>query len=64
MVRRRGSSSAARKNAPKEAIVGLRMQLNMLEKKEQHLNKKIDEEHNKARQFVSTNKRGASCPLA
>lgn len=52
--------SARNKNQPKEAIVGLRIQLNMLEKKEQHLNKKIDEEQNKARAMVSTNKRGAS----
>lgn len=46
-------------NAPREAIVGLREQLGMLEKKEQYLNKKIVEEQNKAKAMVSTNKRGA-----
>lgn len=46
------------KNAAREAIVGLRSQLLMLEKKEEHLNKKIDDELRKAKANVTTNKRG------
>lgn len=46
------------KNAPREAIVGLRSQLLMLEKKEEHLNKKIQEELKKAKANVTTNERG------
>lgn len=45
-------------NAAREAIVGLRQQLLMLDKKEEHLNKKIDDETKKARAAVTTNKRG------
>jgi charged multivesicular body protein 4 len=45
-------------NAAREAIVGLRQQLIMLDKKEEHLNKKIDEETKKAKAHVMTNKRG------
>lgn len=45
-------------NAPKEAIVGLRQQLLMLDKKEEHLNKKIADETRKAKANVTTNKRG------
>lgn len=48
------------KNSARDAIVGLRMQLAMLEKKEEHLNKKIEEELRKAKANVTTNKRGAS----
>lgn len=45
-------------NAAREAIVGLRSQLLMLEKKEEHLNKKIADEMKKAKANVTTNKRG------
>lgn len=46
------------KNSARDAIVGLRSQLLMLEKKEDHLNKKIDDELKKAKANVTTNKRG------
>jgi hypothetical protein len=49
---RRNTQEGAR-----DAIVGLRRQLLMLEKKEEHLNKKIEEEMKKARANASTNKR-------
>jgi charged multivesicular body protein 4 len=49
---RRNTQEGAR-----DAIVGLRQQLLMLEKKEEHLNKKIDDEMKKARANASTNKR-------
>jgi charged multivesicular body protein 4 len=45
-------------NAAREAIIGLRQQLLMLDKKEEHLNKKIDDETRKAKAAVTTNKRG------
>ncbi|KAK0536892.1 ESCRT-III subunit protein snf7 [Tilletia horrida] len=51
------------KNAPREAIVGLRSQLLMLEKQEEHLNKKIDDETRKAKAAVSTNKQAAQAAL-
>jgi len=41
----------------RDAIVGLRQQLLMLEKKEEFLQKKIDEELKKARANATTNKR-------
>lgn len=51
-------------NAPKDAIVGLRQQLLMLQKKEEHLTKKIDDETRKAKANVTTNKRGKHrCPI-
>lgn len=50
-------------NAPKDAIVGLRTQLLTLEKKEEHLTKKIDEETRKAKANVTTNKRVAQAAL-
>jgi charged multivesicular body protein 4 len=42
----------------RDAIVGLRQQLLMLEKKEEHLQKKIEDELRKARANATTNKRG------
>ncbi|PWN97459.1 Snf7-domain-containing protein [Tilletiopsis washingtonensis] len=50
-------------NAAREAIVGLRSQLLMLEKKEEHLNNKIDAETRKAKALVATNKRAAAAAL-
>lgn len=38
--------------------MGLRTQLMMLQKKEDHLNKKIEDETKKAKANVTTNKRG------
>ncbi|KAI9632609.1 putative late endosome to vacuole transport-related protein [Dioszegia hungarica] len=55
---RRNTQEGAR-----DAIVGLRQQLLMLEKKEEHLNKKIDDEMKKARANASTNKRLATAAL-
>lgn len=48
------------KQAAREAIVGLRQQLQLLEKKEEHLQKKIDEEMKKARANAVSNKPGQS----
>lgn len=51
-------SSQARKDAPKKAILGLRQQLDMLQKREKHLETQIQEQDNIARKNVSTNKPG------
>jgi len=48
------------KPAARDAIVSLRQQLIMLEKKEKHLNDKIEEEETKARENVLKNKAGMS----
>lgn len=47
----------------RDAIVGLRQQLLMLDKKEEHLQKKIDEEVKKAKANATTNKRLAIAAL-
>lgn len=48
--------SAASKDAPKKAIIGLREQINMLTKKQSHLYTQIDEQDANARKFISTDK--------
>lgn len=42
----------------RDSIVQLRQQLLMIEKKEEHLQKKIEDETNKARANATSNKRG------
>nr|CAG8485579.1 904_t:CDS:2 [Entrophospora candida] len=51
------------KNAPKDAIVNLRDTLQMLEKRENHLQSKIDAEIKTARSNATTNKRAALMAL-
>ncbi|KAK4684905.1 charged multivesicular body protein 4A/B, partial [Tremellales sp. Uapishka_1] len=51
------------RESARDAIVGLRQQLLMLEKKEEHLQKKIDEELKKARANATSNKRLATAAL-
>lgn len=46
------------KSAARDAIVQLRQQLQLLEKKEEHLQKKIDEEQKKAKSNAVSNKAG------
>ncbi|CAO1617452.1 unnamed protein product [Sympodiomycopsis kandeliae] len=58
LVGKRDNTHAAR-----EAIVGLRGQLLMLDKKEEHLNRKIADETKKAKANVTTNKRVAQAAL-
>ena len=50
------------KQSSRDAIVTLRQQLQMIEKKEDYLQKKIDEELKKAKANAVSNKAGA-CPL-
>lgn len=51
---------AATKDSTREAIVNLREHLLMLDKKEEYLGKKIDDELRKAKANATTNPRGIS----
>ncbi|WFD31944.1 ESCRT-III subunit protein snf7 [Malassezia sp. CBS 17886] len=51
------------KNAARDAIIGLREQLHLIAKKEEHLQTKIDEELAKAKANVTANKRAAQAAL-
>ena len=53
-----GGGTQKRKDAPKNAILQLRSTLEMLNKREKHLQNQIDEEMAKARKFATTNKPG------
>lgn len=53
-----GGGAQKRKDAPKNAILQLRSTLEMLTKRERHLENQIADEDAKARKFVSTNKNG------
>lgn len=53
-----GGASSKKKDAPKNAILQLRSTLDMLTKREKHIQNQMDEEDAKARKFVSTNKAG------
>ena len=53
-----GGGAAAKKDAPKRAILQLRSQLEMLNKREKHLETQMDEQDNLARKYVNTNKNG------
>jgi hypothetical protein len=55
-----GQAAQKRKEAPKNAILTLRAQLEMLQKREKHLETQMDEHDAVARKFISTNKNGAS----
>jgi charged multivesicular body protein 4 len=52
----------AKKEAPKKAILQLRGQLEMLNKREKHLQNQMEEQDTLARKHVSTNKAGTSPP--
>ncbi|KAL1988151.1 hypothetical protein VTN96DRAFT_681 [Rasamsonia emersonii] len=58
-----GSSAQKRKDAPKNAILALREQLDMLQKREKHLQNQMDEQEAIARRNVSTNKNAAKAAL-
>lgn len=53
-----GGAAQKRKDTPKNAILGLRAQLEMLQKREKHLQTQIDEQNAIARKNVNTNKNG------
>jgi len=54
-----GQSAQKGKDAPKNAILGLRSQLEMLQKREKHLQNQMDEQDKIARANVSSNKTAA-----
>ncbi|CAJ0539420.1 hypothetical protein HG530_013564 [Fusarium avenaceum] len=58
-----GAAAQKRKDTPKNAILGLRSQLDMLQKRERHLQTQIDEQDAAARKNVSTNKNAAKAAL-
>jgi charged multivesicular body protein 4A/B len=53
-----GGGNAKQKDAPKKAILQLRGQLEMLNKREKHLQNQMDEQDAIARKNVATNKPG------
>ena len=53
-----GAAAQKRKDAPKNAILTLRQQLDMLQKRERHLETLMAEQDAVARKNVSTNKTG------
>ena len=53
-----GASAQKRKDAPKNAILMLRGQLDMLQKRERHLETQMAEQEAVARKNISTNKTG------
>lgn len=58
-----GQSAQSRKDAPKNAILGLRSQLEMLQKRERHLQTQMDEQEGIARKVVGSNKNGECLAL-
>lgn len=57
-----GGGATKKKDAPKNAILQLRGQLEMLSKREKHLQHQIDEQDAIARKNVSANKNGTFPP--
>lgn len=53
-----GAAAQKRKDAPKEAILQLREQLTMLQKREKHLENQMEEQENVAKKNISSNKNG------
>ncbi|KAF2011053.1 Snf7-domain-containing protein [Aaosphaeria arxii CBS 175.79] len=58
-----GGGNQKTKDAPKKAILQLRGQLEMLTKREKHLQNQMDEQDSLARKHVSTNKAAAKAAL-
>ncbi|KAK5282411.1 ESCRT-III subunit protein snf7 [Exophiala xenobiotica] len=58
-----GAGAQARRDAPKNAILNLRQQLDMLQKREKHLESQMAEQDAVARKNISTNKTAAKAAL-
>lgn len=57
-----GQSAQSQKDTPKNAILGLRSQLEMLQKRERHLQAQMDEQDEITRKTIASNKNGeAAC---
>lgn len=54
-----GSSAQKKKDMPKNAILQLRQTMEMLNKRESHLQRQIEEQEGNARKYVNTNKNRA-----
>jgi charged multivesicular body protein 4 len=57
-----GGASRKSRDGPKRAILELRQQLELLQKRERHLQKLIEEQHDVARKNVNSNKAGKFKP--
>lgn len=57
-----GASAQTRKDAPKQAILQLRQTLDMLQKRERHLEGQMAEQDAVARKNIATNKTGKALP--
>jgi charged multivesicular body protein 4 len=55
-----GGATARRSEAPKKAILQLRSQLEMLSKREKHLQNQMEEQDGLARKYINSNKNGTS----
>jgi len=53
-----GAAAQKRKDSPKNAILGLRAQLEMLQKRKKHLEMQMDEQDALARKNINSNKNG------
>jgi charged multivesicular body protein 4A/B len=53
-----GGDAQSRKNSPKNTIASLREQLELLQKREKHLQSQMDEQQAAAKKAISTNKAG------
>ncbi|EPS27686.1 hypothetical protein PDE_02630 [Penicillium oxalicum 114-2] len=58
-----GAAAQKRKDAPKNAILSLRAQLEMLQKREKHLENQIAEQDAAARKHITSNKNAAKAAL-
>ncbi|KAI0908163.1 vacuolar-sorting protein SNF7 [Ustulina deusta] len=58
-----GGGAAKKKDTPKNAILGLRTQLEMLQKRENHLKNQMAEQDAIARKYVNSNKNAAKAAL-
>lgn len=59
-----GAAAQKRKDAPKNAILMLREQLDMLQKREKHLQNQMEEQESVAKKNIAANKTGElSCPF-
>lgn len=58
-----GAAAQKRKDAPKNAILMLREQLDMLQKRERHLENQMEEQENVAKKNVTSNKTGMLFPF-
>jgi charged multivesicular body protein 4A/B len=59
-----GASAQKRKDGPKNAILMLRQQLDMLQKRERHLESQMADQDAIARKNLATNKTGKETPCA